>query len=66
MTTRIRISTHKDDRTIGTLTIADDLTERQVAAIANEAGGMADLVAMGESDLPKEYEWSGDEEYEII
>jgi hypothetical protein len=63
---KIRISTHRDDRTIGTITVADDVTERRIAAIANEAGGMADLVGMGESDIPEDYEWTGDEEYEIV
>jgi len=66
MMTRIRISTHRDNRTIGIVTIADDLNERQIAEIANEAGGMSDLVALGESDLPAGYEWTGDEEYEVI
>ena len=64
--TRIRISTHRNNRTIGIVTIADDLNERQIAEIANEAGGMSDLVALGESDLPAGYEWTGDEEYEVI
>jgi hypothetical protein len=66
MTTKIRISTHKDDQTIGTVTIADDLTRQQVAAIADEACGLADLVEMGDSDMPEGYEWTGDEEYEIL
>ena len=63
---KIRISTHRDNTTIGTVTIADDLTDRQIAAIANEAGGMADLVGMGESNVPAGYEWTGDEEWEIV
>ena len=66
MTTKIRISTHRDNRTVGTVIIADDLTERQIASIANETDGLADIVAMGESDVPAGYEWTGDEEYEVL
>ena len=64
--TTIRISTHRENETIGTVTIADDLSTQQIAAIADESGGLADLVAMGESDIPAGYEWTGDEEYEIV
>jgi hypothetical protein len=64
--TTIRISTHRDNRTIGTVTLADGLSDRQIAGIANEPAGLADLVAMGESDVPAGYEWTGDEEYEIL
>jgi len=63
---KIRISTHRENETIGTVTIADDLSAQQIAAIADEAGGMADLVTMGESTVPDGYEWTGDEEYEIV
>lgn len=66
MTTKIRITLHSDDSRIGIITINDDLTDEEIAAIANESGGMADLVAMGDWDGPDDYEWTGDEEYEVI
>lgn len=63
--TKIEITMHKNNKHICTIAIPGEYSERQIAAIANEPGGMADLVAMGESDLPDGYEWTGDEEYEI-
>jgi len=63
---KIEITTHKDNRHVCTIEIDGQYSERQIAAIANEPGGLSDLVAMGESDLPEGYEWTGDEEYEVI
>lgn len=65
-TMQIEITTHQDNRHVCTIEIDGQYSERQIAAIANEAGGLAELAAMGESDLPAGYEWTGDEEYEVI
>ena len=50
---------------VGVITIEGEYTAPEIAAVANEPGGMADLVAMGDWDGPDGYEWTGDEVYGI-
>ena len=66
MTTRSEISTHKSGAVHGIVTIDDDLTEQQVAVIANEAGGLSNLIGMGEWSGEAGYEPTGDDEYDIV
>lgn len=51
---------------VGIVDIDGDYSASEIAEIANESGGMSGLVAMGDWDGPSDYEWTGDEVYEII
>jgi hypothetical protein len=62
----IKISTHKDNQHVCTIQIDRACSEEQIAEIANTSGGMSDLCDMGENDLPDNYEWTGDEIYEVV
>lgn len=66
MTTKVRITRHKENAYVGTVTIDEDYTDPEIGVVADEAGGMADVVAMGEWDGPEDYEWTGDEVYEVV
>jgi len=69
MATKLEISLYNGSHNlvIGTLVIAQDLSESEVAEIANEAGGLSDLCAMAtECNVPVNYDWTGDEVYEIV
>ncbi len=65
---RIQISQHNGGNTIliGTVLIDGDYSEQEIAAIANESGGISDLISMGDWTGPAEYEPTGDDVYEIV
>lgn len=67
--TTIQISLHNrgNNLLIGTIVIDQDMSEREVGEIANESGGMSNLVGMSsDSTVQDDYEWTGDEVYEIV
>ena len=70
MSTRVEIRRHNAGHPVlvGRVTFADDWdwTESQIGAIANESGGLDELTSLGEWDGPADYEWTGDEVYEVI
>jgi hypothetical protein len=47
--------------------VIEELNAKQIGDIANESGGLADLVSMGVdgTTVPQAYEWTGDEVYEV-
>ena len=68
MSTRVEIRCHNAGHPVlvGQVTLPNDWTESQIGAVANESGGLDELTSLGEWDGPADYEWTGDEVYEVI
>ena len=68
--TKIEITCHNGGKPthIGSVVTDDDYAIATIDAWANDAGGLADLLAMAEegSTVPADYELTGDECYEVM
>lgn len=64
---RIAISRHNggNNQFVGFITIdIDQYDDIDIDRVANEHG-LSDLAEMGESTIPEDYDWTGDEVYEV-